>query len=457
MRPKAGSGKVGEYNKTAMMTNLRIKSIGTNATNCTTEPFTKSHTKLIRMVQASLLVILMFQSSMTIPTIHGFVPTYSLVSSTFSRNCGVTSMVPSQRLSSSFHITSLRSSTSSSKNDPSQEKLDDTNNDKKNDNNNNKDESQSYFMSPVDTSQKNVKHAEDDIFDLFEEDDKIKSNETISDKQESKPNKTIAPKPIMEEINSISITSNNSFNKTTNKTSSVATSSPYMIQSNKEEYVGIGGRGGYIYDVNKLKSNLVQKSIKQFKMELLQLLIDTTDEDSKIKTTKDDTDLKIGKKKSYTKNELIDQKISALVSSNPVSTTTDSNLLEGGWDFAYSTNNAVDILEDSRVVLSKSKSKHGRTINRNKDESSSSWKLKPYPKGTIFQSWSRHICLERLEDDEDPYMIDCTSHLNGLSVTERRYKIVGVSKKSVASYCFFLVQYFFSLECHSFDLPHLFF
>ena len=410
----------------------------------------RSSNKLITMVQISFLLVLILQPFATVTKIHGFVTTYTSISPPPCRRWGsinrvTTTMIPSQRraLSSSssspFHLITLQSST---KNDPSKEKVDDEKNKNNKDNNGDddndgkKDESQLFFMSAADTKRDNMKKDKDDSIDVNNNNDDVSGDEITSEKQLDKKVETITPKPIIEEIKTISISTNNVNNKTTNQTASTTApaqspspvSSPYMIQTNNEEYVGIGGKGGYIYDVNKLKNNLVQKSIKQFKTELLQLLIDTTD-DSQIKTTKSKTSMKIGATETYTKNDLIDQKISALISSNPVSTTTDSNLLEGEWDFAYATDNAVDILEDSRVILSKSKPNKNNDNGSDHKSPSSSWKLKPYPKGTIFQSWSRHICLERLKDDEDPYMIDCTSHLNGLSLTERRYKIVGVSDK----------------------------
>jgi hypothetical protein len=55
------------------------------------------------------------------------------------------------------------------------------------------------------------------------------------------------------------------------------------------------------------------------------------------------------------------------------------------------------------------------------------WKLKPLGKTSIFSSYSRILCLENLDDDEDPFMIDSMSYLNGLILTKRFYKITGVS------------------------------
>ncbi len=214
--------------------------------------------------------------------------------------------------------------------------------------------------------------------------------------------------------------------------------SPYL-QTDQEEVIGIGGKGGYTYDVNKLKSNLVQKSIKQFKTELLQLLVapSTSESPSPSKILRNQSERR---KSMYdAKNhDLIDEKISALISTNPVSTTTDSNLLDGSWGFAYSTKNAEDILQDSRVVLSKPR----RKLSSSREEfteaqstegsnTSSTWRLRPHGEKedakNLFTSWSREFNLENLNDDEDPFMVDRTTRFGSLITTERYFKIVGVS------------------------------
>lgn len=70
---------------------------------------------------------------------------------------------------------------------------------------------------------------------------------------------------------------------------------------------GIGGLGGIVYDVNKLKRNLLQETVRQYKQDLLSLL-------SNPRTTEQDVTWKLG----------------ALVQGSAVRTTTDSNLLDNG-------------------------------------------------------------------------------------------------------------------------------
>lgn len=377
------------------------------------------------------------------------------------------------------------------------------------------------------------------------------SSSSSSSKSSKKDDYFSTTKPIIEEINNFYPTSskslfnnnknsnnrtafntNDTSNSTVNNNNTITTTtatsiaSTSYIQTDKKEVVGIGGKGGIIYDVNKLKSNLVQKSIKQFKNELLQLLISppptsdingssgntisslkSTSSSSLSKSSKKDdlslTNLTQKKKNIPSKslslsqstssesmssssssqtqqNDFIDEKISALVSTNPVSTTTDSNLLEGEWDFAYSTNNAMYILKDSRNILSKkrqlnslSSSSMSDVKNDNEDDNgmndqedasrkmmTKKWKLKPQESDKfIITSNTRYICLENLEDDEDPYMIDKTTYLDGVAMIERRFKIVGVSvfyiylfsttRKRTSSLILGMYSFFIIKNCYS--------
>lgn len=201
-----------------------------------------------------------------------------------------------------------------------------------------------------------------------------------------------------------------------------ASSRPYL-QVAQDEVVGIGGKRGYTYDVNKLKLNLVQKSVRQFKQELLSLLISSSS------STKG--------YRSVQQRLKIEEKLAALISANPVATTTDSNLLEGTWELAFVTDNAMEILDEARFVYSRKKQgstpgteereilkKNGGDIDRN------SWKLATASQGKLenpLHSVKRSIYLENLDQDEDPFMVDCVSLFRGLWTVKRYYKIVGVS------------------------------
>jgi len=82
------------------------------------------------------------------------------------------------------------------------------------------------------------------------------------------------------------------------------------------------GPNAFSYDVNKVKRNFVQEALAGFKWELFSLL-------------------------NSTSHESIDERVQNLVEINPVSTTTDSNLLDGRWHLAYSS---VPVKHTSMVV-----------------------------------------------------------------------------------------------------------
>jgi hypothetical protein len=138
----------------------------------------------------------------------------------------------------------------------------------------------------------------------------------------------------------------------------------------------------------------------------------------------------------------IEEKLAALISANPVATTTDSNLLEGTWELAFVTENAVEILDDARFVYSRKKptlfannaDSEEKDVDKKKriggDTIQSGWKLSTASQGTLenpLHTVTRSIHLEDLDQDEDPFMVDCVSLFRGLWTVQRFYNIVGVS------------------------------
>lgn len=199
---------------------------------------------------------------------------------------------------------------------------------------------------------------------------------------------------------------------------------PYLTIAD-QEIVGIGGKKGYVYDVNKLKQNLVQKSVRQFKKDLLLLLI------SPPNNTKADI------KRRFQ----IEEKLAALISANPVATTTDSNLLEGSWELAFESNSAVEILDEARFIYSRKSDQLKKY-----EMDAGNWKLVNSGgsgSGRLenpLHSFQRGLFLEKLEDDEDPFMVDTVSLFRGLWTVQRFYDITGVSRMLNVDYSMLNIQ-----------------
>jgi len=194
------------------------------------------------------------------------------------------------------------------------------------------------------------------------------------------------------------------------------------IEIKEKSSLGIGGKGGIIYDVNKVKRNLVQEAVQESKKELIELLATPRNGSNR------------------THQDMIESKIVALLEANPVSTTTDSNLLQGLWGFTYLADNASMILGESRFQSRNRLQKRGGVDSisdqTDKDyyeveEKFLPWKGKTGKTENPLKTSSRLFNLEDLDDEEDPYMIDSNSLLNGLWCTKRKYDVVGLTRTSL--------------------------
>jgi len=272
---------------------------------------------------------------------------------------------------------------------------------------------------------------------------------------------------------------------------------------------GLGGRSGIRPDVNNLKRNLVQEAVRAYKSELLELLgTPSSVADKRIQIHADSSggtsdnvvsnggagsdaassaassalygngsapvmeydEAKDGNKpvayykygpgsaltgRTYagewaTRDELIEDKLAALVQANPVSTTTDSNLLEGQWEFVFSSHRASDIVDPSRFVLIRTenggrsnsdpsgkdkKRAAATTNNKNADAvgpvESRPWAIRSGRSQNPLRSLTRKIYLEELKDDEDPYVVDMMNYMGGLWSVQRRYDVTGLSRTAM--------------------------
>ncbi|KAL9181460.1 hypothetical protein ACHAXT_010265 [Thalassiosira profunda] len=199
-----------------------------------------------------------------------------------------------------------------------------------------------------------------------------------------------------------------------------------------ETAIGIGGSDGYTYDINKLKRNLVQESVRDCKQELLALLGDGRQFQADRRKVGDDSKKKVIVPPRWRRerDDLIEERLSALVQANPVSTTTDSNLLDGEWSFAFATNSASTILDTSRFLLSKTK-RPGDTGDGTSAVRGGPWRFRSGKTENPFRSSSREIYLENLSANENAHIIDETRVLGGLFETSRRYDVFGFTRTSI--------------------------
>ncbi len=130
---------------------------------------------------------------------------------------------------------------------------------------------------------------------------------------------------------------------------------------------------------------------------------------------------------------------------NPVSTTTDSNLLDGEWSFAFATNSASTILDTSRFLLSKTKRVDVRTggedtmtIGKGSVGTKNAltvrggpWRFRSGKTENPFRSSMRQIYLENLEGDENAHIIDTTRVFGGLYQISQRYDVYGLTRTAL--------------------------
>jgi hypothetical protein len=199
---------------------------------------------------------------------------------------------------------------------------------------------------------------------------------------------------------------------------------PTIDVSDSEGIEGIGGQGGYVYDVNSLKRNLLQETVHAYKKELWTLLLQYQTAGSGV-----------------TEWDVVD-KLAALVQASPVRTTTDSNLLDGSWCLAY-TSQQSNVADLKRIlhIRDRTRRKRGRNGSRRisisrsgSEEQEQQVSRNSNRKGVmtgLFQTTIRNFHLEELQDDEDAYVQDDTRFFCGLLTRTRRSAVRGLTRTSL--------------------------
>jgi hypothetical protein len=154
--------------------------------------------------------------------------------------------------------------------------------------------------------------------------------------------------------------------------------------------LGIGGKDGFFYDVNKLKRNLIQETVKNYKAELWDLLGTPS--------------------ASMT---LVEDKLAALVQANPISTMTDSNLLDRAeWCVA------VKSIQPANVLFDSTRFEWQKAAKRQQAGAAE----------TAFSRNARQYFLEDLEANESPFVMDETLFLGGLFARARTYNVTALTR-----------------------------
>jgi len=172
--------------------------------------------------------------------------------------------------------------------------------------------------------------------------------------------------------------------------------------SNATVTEGIGGDGGVVYDVNRLKRNLLQETMKSYKSDLMKLL----------------------NSPSAVEKE-ITEKLAELVLASPVRTTTDSNLLDGRWCLAYQSKHttAADLKSPESV-----RPASRRRIQQVKESPAS---RRRGGKEVLFRCVLRTYCLETLKEDESANVVDESVMLGGFLKRTKTWSVEGLTRKSM--------------------------
>lgn len=196
--------------------------------------------------------------------------------------------------------------------------------------------------------------------------------------------------------------------KANNGTSAVAPS-----PQEPEPEVGIGGLGGLVYDVNRLKRNLLQETLKAYKKELWTLL------ESPAST-----------------EEQIVQKLAALVQCSAVHTTTDSNLLDGTWTLAYTSRygTTADLRKPVPVFPTSSgrNRRDGGDGSGNGKDGGPKIRRRRGGKEALLTTRQFEFHLEDLEDHEDAHTVQESRLFGGALVKRTKSQVSGLTRKTLS-------------------------
>jgi hypothetical protein len=220
--------------------------------------------------------------------------------------------------------------------------------------------------------------------------------------------------PVLDSSNSPLGRSNNNTSATTLLLDK-APVAPYNGQPTyRETSTGIGGQGGWVYDVNALKRNLLQETVRAYKCELVALL----------------------QSPAATEDEIC-SKLSSLVQASPVRTTTDPHLLQGpaadnanaaDWTLCYqSKHTTVPQLKAPLASTLPASTRHAKAAA----VTPAMRRVAGKQVSSLRRCLRRSFYLENVPLDHDPCVVDTHTRWAGLVHERQTFQIQGLSRTSL--------------------------
>ena len=187
---------------------------------------------------------------------------------------------------------------------------------------------------------------------------------------------------------------------------------PFFREGNNNP-TGIGGQGGVTYNVNALKRNLLQETVRAYKMELLALL-----------------------QSPSASEDVICQKLAALVQASPLRTTTDSNLLQAGgvrWTLCYQSRftTVSNLRQPPPPLIRNNHNNNNSNAATGQPTVSPAMRRVAGKELSLTRSLQRSFHLESLPNHRRPHVVDHESDWGGLVRSKKIYSIKALTRTSL--------------------------
>jgi hypothetical protein len=202
-------------------------------------------------------------------------------------------------------------------------------------------------------------------------------------------------------------------NNNTSATTLLLDKASVKVNTQPTKEAGIGGQGGWVYDVNALKRNLLQETVRAYKCELLALL----------------------QSPAATEDEICN-KLSSLVQASPVRTTTDPHLLQGP---AAAGSNSADwtlCYQSKYTTVHQLKAPLASTLPASRTAAVATVtpamrRVSGKQVSSLRRCLTRSFYLENVPLDQDPCVVDTRTRWAGLVYERHVFRIQGLSRTSL--------------------------